>query len=524
MKRVVGILSCLLLAPSTATRGEAEPVSGTTVRVSVAADGNQASRPAYAAAVSADGSIVAFCSEASLAPRDTNFTADVYVRNLIRDTTRLVSLRPDGRPFRSPACLLGLSPDGRTVTFLAGGRGPRQRVFVRVLGSGETRQVAHGVFTAAVSPGARWLAYAGTEERGAVRLLDLAARRDRAVIRVTGPVYELSVADTGDVAFATREPLSPLDRDDLNDVYVWTRSAREVTLASRVRNRSVQSTGFPAISATGDVVAFWGYGWSWGVTGHFVWERSTDEVSRLSHEARQSELFVVPSSAVSPDGRFVAFSGAVGQSDYEVYLIDRSSGLTEVASANDFGMVADDDRAGTPAVSPDGRFVAFTTNSPQLVPRDTNGMEDVFLRDRSATTPTVGAPDLMARGRSSTEWVGAGVIDPTPRGRSGTLIEEGRVVLVVRNVGTAEDVFRLRGSGSTAHATVTYRSGGIDVTDAIVGGTFSFRLATGSELTVDLRVQTDPSPYCDLLMKLGARSSTVPWKDLISIDVAGCAR
>jgi hypothetical protein len=104
------------------------------------------------------------------------------------------------------------------------------------------------------------------------------------------------------------------------------------------------------------------------------------------------------------------------------------------------------------------------------------------------------------------------------------LIEEGRVVLVVRNVGTAEDVFRLRGSGSTAHATVTYRSGGIDVTDAIVGGTFSFRLATGSELTVDLRVQTDPSPYCDLLMKLGARSSTLPWKDLISIDVAGCAR
>lgn len=37
-----------------------------------------------------------------------------------------------------------------------------------------------------------------------------------------------------------------------------------------------------------------------------------------------------------------------------------------------------------PAVSSDGRFVAFTSTAPGLVPGDTNGVADVFVRDRDA--------------------------------------------------------------------------------------------------------------------------------------------
>lgn len=39
-----------------------------------------------------------------------------------------------------------------------------------------------------------------------------------------------------------------------------------------------------------------------------------------------------------------------------------------------------------PAVNADGSLVAFTSTSPDLVPDDTNGVADVFLRDRSAGT------------------------------------------------------------------------------------------------------------------------------------------
>src|SRR5262245_6065771 len=39
-----------------------------------------------------------------------------------------------------------------------------------------------------------------------------------------------------------------------------------------------------------------------------------------------------------------------------------------------------------PQISADGRFVAFCTRAANLVPGDTNGVFDVFLRDRRART------------------------------------------------------------------------------------------------------------------------------------------
>ena len=33
------------------------------------------------------------------------------------------------------------------------------------------------------------------------------------------------------------------------------------------------------------------------------------------------------------------------------------------------------------AISPDGRFVAFASAAPDLVPGDTNGAQDVFVHD-----------------------------------------------------------------------------------------------------------------------------------------------
>ena len=42
----------------------------------------------------------------------------------------------------------------------------------------------------------------------------------------------------------------------------------------------------------------------------------------------------------------------------------------------------------TPAISADGRFVAFDSLASNLVPGDTNGTNDVFVRDRRAGTTT----------------------------------------------------------------------------------------------------------------------------------------
>ena len=91
-------------------------------------------------------------------------------------------------------------------------------------------------------------------------------------------------------------------------------------------------------------------------------------------------------SEVSSDGRFVVFASRapfdpvdVG-SGYDIYLRDRQTGVTHLVSETPGGQAgAGDSRH--PSVSGNGRYVAFESDAADLVPGDTNGFTDVFLRD-----------------------------------------------------------------------------------------------------------------------------------------------
>lgn len=92
--------------------------------------------------------------------------------------------------------------------------------------------------------------------------------------------------------------------------------------------------------------------------------------------------------AVSADGRFVVFESAAtdlvpgdrnGQTD--VFLYDRQSGETRLVSISPAG-VQGDGPSGAPAISGDGRFVAFESDAANLVPGDDNGLRDIFALDR----------------------------------------------------------------------------------------------------------------------------------------------
>jgi len=96
---------------------------------------------------------------------------------------------------------------------------------------------------------------------------------------------------------------------------------------------------------------------------------------------------------VSADGRFVAFESQASNlvpgdtnGATDVFVRDRLTGLTERASVSSAGGQSDR-YCGHPAMSADGRFVAFVSSGANLVAGDTNGTGDVFVRDRlSATT------------------------------------------------------------------------------------------------------------------------------------------
>lgn len=97
---------------------------------------------------------------------------------------------------------------------------------------------------------------------------------------------------------------------------------------------------------------------------------------------------------VSADGRFVVFASdasdlVAGDSNgrTDIFVRDLVTGATTRASVStdgDQGTLP----SSTPAISANGRVVSFESSAPRLVPGDTNGVADIFVRDlvRSETT------------------------------------------------------------------------------------------------------------------------------------------
>lgn len=149
----------------------------------------------------------------------------------------------------------------------------------------------------------------------------------------------------------------------------------------------------PDISADGRFVAFYSSASNLvpGDTSYgdvFVRDRQTGTTERVSVGPGG-----VPSNgnsfepAISADGRFVAFGSdasnlvAGDTNDHnDIFVRDRQTGSTVRVSVGPGGVQANDDSQ-EPAISADGRFVAFEARASNLVNGDTNGLADVFVRD-----------------------------------------------------------------------------------------------------------------------------------------------
>lgn len=134
-------------------------------------------------------------------------------------------------------------------------------------------------------------------------------------------------------------------------------------------------TDQPSISADGRYVAFRA-----GYAGIFVQERETGETTRVASASS-------PQPSISADGRYVAFDLYVSKLVQDVFVHDRQTGETTLASVDSTGNQGNN-RSQYPAISADGRYVAFESRASNLVPGDTNGADDVFVHDRQTGETT----------------------------------------------------------------------------------------------------------------------------------------
>jgi Tol biopolymer transport system component len=141
-----------------------------------------------------------------------------------------------------------------------------------------------------------------------------------------------------------------------------------------------------------------------------VLDRNTGVVEPVSDTSSTSSQFgAVQAIGLSDDGRYILYStpdaavpddtNGVG----DVYVRDRVRGRTFLAVRSATGAIGNRGAPnGAAAISADGRNIAFQSPSSNLVGHDTNGVDDVFVRSFPEPEPTAATPSSVARGTSTT--------------------------------------------------------------------------------------------------------------------------
>lgn len=243
----------------------------------------------------------------------------------------------------------------------------------------------------------------GTSERPPLRLVSTSASNIQGNLDSGLPTLSRNGRFVAFLSNATN--LVDGDTNNQNDVFVKDLLTGDVDRVS-VTTAGGQAIDPPtqdrlAISDDGRFVAF--NHWDWrlvpGGTGIgnlipvvYLRDRLARTTQRVSQYPSGGQVAGF-GPAISGDGRFVAFEARESlipedTSPFgDIYLFDRETNSYELVSVAMGGGPANNASWGA-SVSGDGRFVSFTSAADNLVPGDTNGGWDVYVRDRHSGTTT----------------------------------------------------------------------------------------------------------------------------------------
>jgi Tol biopolymer transport system component len=391
--------------------------------------------------ISCDSRFVAFESVSqNLVPGGTNGHAQVFVRDRVTGTTELASADSAGVQANGNSASAAISCDGRFVAFtswasnlVAGYSYNGADCYVRdrqlhttelitLATNGAQANFNYALNVPGISGDGRYVVFASNATNLVAGdtngFIDVFVR-DRA----TGTTERVSVAAGGAQAnsdcigplacsadgrfitfFSVANNLAPGDANGYADIFVRDRVSGTTELVGRSSAGAQANAGCgnATISADGRYVAFESMATNLvpadtnSTNDIFVRDRSSATTERVSVDSTGLQgNGSCTAASISADGRFVAFSSSssnlvTGDTNqgYDIFLHDRLTGATELVSVDSSGMQTNASSS-RPSVSGDGRSVAFDSYASNLVAGDTNSRTDVFVRDRSAQPPSV---------------------------------------------------------------------------------------------------------------------------------------
>jgi RHS repeat-associated protein len=430
--------------------------AGQTILVSVSTTGGGGNGTSQNGSISTDGRYAVFESTAgNLVGNDTNGRTDVFLRDLQAGTTRLISRTLAGdNGGNGDSFDARLSDNGRFVAFIS--RADNlvsndstniEDVFVQDLQTGVTELIS--------------IDSAGVNQSNAHNSLS----RGRAVS-----------SDGRYVIFETQASnlVPQTTASQGNNVYLRDRQLGTTSVVTLSAD-GLRGTGGGAGSMTPDgrYVAFVSgetdlvtgvsdanAGWDvflrdlqTGTTRLVSWNAAgTGTGNRASGTGQYDFDFVQGPPVLSDDGRFVAFTGeasdlvagiadandgltgSFGTRRRDVFVRDLQADVTTLVSASRTGTATGNNGSYTPAMSADGRVVAFESHANDLVTgQDNLGFLDVFVRDVSS-----GANQLVSRRLPEfPEWrlkdTGGQFESATPDGRFVAWINTGSIYVLDRS-------------------------------------------------------------------------------------------
>jgi Tol biopolymer transport system component len=303
------------------------------------------------ASVSGDGRYVALASQARLVPADTNGHADIYVLDRVSGIVTLESMMADGRALTGDSAYPRLSGDGRCL------------VFQTTVTIGDTARPDTDIVL-----------------RDRMRDTATLVGRDTPHGAPMLSRYPSISDDCRFVVFASAATDFVPGRDEngsQEDVYTFE------VLTRAMRRLSVNGSGVQP-------------------------SRGASFAPRISGNGR----YVTFTSTADLDARFVQEGSGKTSLESQVYVRDTELGTTTRVSTGP-GLTPLDGASYDAAISRDGRYVAFVSQATNLARGDRNRSADVFLRDLHARTTTVvsrraeggtangpsGSPAISAEGR-----------------------------------------------------------------------------------------------------------------------------